>query len=315
MELRKDYLLNRWSIISERRNDRPHTIINIPESEKTKSKKECFFCPGNEEKTPNEVYKKEKEGKWFIRVIPNKFPAADSKASEPIQTHNNYYTFSNNHGHHEIVIETPDHDKKLGDLDEEHISNILKTYADRVSSFNDSRDKYVCIFKNQGNEAGASISHSHSQIIVISLIPPIVSEKLSAVSKYSFCPYCDIINREKGSDRRCFENDTFASFTPYASIFNYELLIFPKQHIKDFSTFSDKTYSDLASIIKKAVSKLEKEGFDYDMAYYYSPDKENLHFHVEIIPRISKWAGFEVGFGTDIVTISPENAAKFYRGE
>lgn len=312
MELRKDYLLNRWSMISESRGKRPNDFA----SPKTKSTKECIFCKGHESETPQEISRVEENGEWAIRVIPNKFAATDPKADPLIQTHNQYYTFSYNHGSHELVVETPFHGKKFGDLSQESIKKVLKVYAERISVLQkDNADKYVCVFKNEGKEAGASINHAHSQIIAVSFMPPELSEKLEVIKKYSFCPYCDIISKEKDSYRRCFDNFSFISFTPYAPRFNYEIWLFPKRHINSFFDFNDQDYSDLASMLKTITHKLESEGFDFDIAYYYSPGKEDLHFHIEIMPRVTVWAGFEMGFGTDIITVSPEDAAKFYRGE
>lgn len=312
MELRKDYLLNRWVVISESRNNRPFDFGTEPDIKRVF----CVFCSGNESQTPKEIYQIEKDGKWKIRVIPNKFAAVDPMGTPTIATHNDFYTFAGDHGEHEVVIETPTHGKNFGDLEVEDIVSAFKTYNQRITELKkDPSVKYVCLFKNQGKNAGASINHPHSQIISFSMVPPEVMDKVNAVKKYPSCPYCEIINREKNSYRRCFENDSCVSFTPYASRFNYEIWIFPKNHITYFSQFDEKMYFDMASMLKTAVQKLEKENIDYDVAWYYSPEGENLHFHVEIMPRISLWAGFEMGFGVTINSVSPESAAKFYRGE
>lgn len=312
MELRKDYILNRWVIISENRAKRPSEFS----IEKDVKRLYCSFCPGNEAQTPPETYKIEKDGKWQVRVIPNKFAAVDPKGDSLINTHNSYYTFAGDHGQHEVVIETPEHGKNFGDLPENEIADILKVYSKRIDELrNDSEIKYVCIFKNQGKSAGASIDHAHTQIISYAMIPPEIKDKTDSIKKYQHCPYCEIIAREKDSYRRCFENDSFLAFAPYASRFNYEVWIFPKEHILTFADFDDKKYRDMSSMLKIITQKLEKDNINYDIAYHYSPDKENLHFHVEVMPRIAIWAGFEVGFGITINTVSPETAAKFYRGE
>lgn len=312
MEIRKDYILNRWTMISEARGKRPHEFV----VEKQITNAFCAFCPGNESQTPKEVYKTEKNGKWTFRVIPNKFPAVDFKASPLIQTHNKYYTFGSNHGEHEIIIETPKHNTDFGELSIEEIEGILRTYEQRMSELKKNPlNQYICLFKNQGREAGASLRHPHSQIIALPTIPPEIIEEVEAVKKFSYCPYCDIINKEKDSDRRCLENDSFIAFAPYASRFNYEIWIFPKQHIKNIKDFADKHYLDLSNIIKQTSQKLEKIGAAYDVAWHVSPDNENLHMHIEVMPRIALWAGFELGFGIEINAVSPEEAAKYYRGE
>ena len=313
MEIRKDYILERWIIISERRGKRPQDFVtNIAPD----AKKNCVFCGGNEDQTPAEIYRVEKNKKWQVRVIPNKFAAVEINGSPIIQTHNLYYTFGDGYGSHEVVIETPLHGKNYGDLSNEEMTMALKTYALRIEELQKKAHiNYVCLFKNQGKDAGASVNHPHSQIISMAMIPPVVQEKLDAVKRYPYCPYCDIISKEKDSFRRCFENDSFIAFTPYASRFNYEVWIFPKHHIKSFKDFSEKSYADLADVLKKLTVRLESINAAYDIEWYYSPKNEDLHFHIEILPRISIWAGLEMGFGVDINSVSPENAAKFYRGE
>jgi UDPglucose--hexose-1-phosphate uridylyltransferase len=152
-------------------------------------------------------------------------------------------------------------------------------------------------------------------MISLGFIPNTIKEKLEAIKRYSYCPYCDIINKEKNSLRHCYENNSFIAFTPYASRFNYEIWIFPKNHIKTFNDFNDGMYEDLANILKKISQKLESMDFAFNVEYNYSPNNEDLHFHIEVMPRVATWAGFELGFGIEINTVSPETAGKFYRGE
>ena len=312
MELRKDYILNRWVIISEARGKRPFQFVE----DKTDLNVKCPFCVGNESMTPNETYKLEKDGKWQIRAVPNKFSAVDPNGGTLISTHNTYYTFAGDHGEHEVVIETPDHGKHFGDLTCEEMIAVMNAYKLRINEFEkESNTKYVCVFKNQGKEAGASVNHAHSQIIALAMTPPILNEKIETIKKYPHCPYCEIISKEKDSYRRCFENDSFVAFTPYASRFNYEIWVMPKKHLKTFNEFDYKTYYDLSLILKEISLKLESKGISYNIEWYYSPKGEELHFHIEIMPRIALWAGFEIGYGITINSISPEIAAKFYRGE
>ncbi len=312
MELRKDYILDRWVIVSQERANRPFDF----KDDAINRKKECIFCEGNEDKTPPSIYELNEGKSWKVRVIPNKFSATDPNGNAEVQTHNRFYTFAGDHGRHEVIVETPKHGKDFGDLDVEQIVDVIKTYNLRINELSkDEKIKYVCLFKNQGKNAGASIDHPHSQMISTSMMPPIIQQKIDAIKKYPSCPYCDIIKSEKDSYRRCFENDSFVSFCPYASLFNYEVWLFPKNHKKLFGDFDDKELYDLASMLKSAAGKLEDKNIDYDVDFYYSPSGEDLHFHVEVKPRISTWAGFEMGFGIVINSVSPEDAAKFFRGE
>jgi UDPglucose--hexose-1-phosphate uridylyltransferase len=312
MELRKDYFLNRWVVISEDRGRRPNQFGD----NKQEHSDSCVFCLGNEDKTPKEIYRIEGDGKWSLRVIPNKFSAVDPTGNPEVTTHNQFYTFAGDHGKHEVVIETPDHSKNYGDLSVEEIKNAIMTYSYRINELQkDLAVRYVSVFKNQGKEAGASIAHAHTQIISFAMIPPVVVDKIESMLKYPKCPYCQVIQREKDSLRRCIENDSFIAITPYASRFNYEVWVLAKEHIKCFDDFSDKTYLDLAHILKNLCMKVEEMGVSYNVEWYYAPGSDDLHFHVEIIPRIALWAGFEMGYGVTINTVSPEQAAKFYRGE
>lgn len=312
MELRKDYFLERWVVISEDRGKRPS---DFKDKEISKAK-DCVFCAGNESKTPASLYELKKGKSWGVRVIPNKFSAVDPNGGHKIETHNRFYTFAGDYGKHEVVIETPRHGKNFGDLDAKDIVEIMKTYNLRINEMlKDEKIKYACLFKNQGKNAGASINHPHSQIISVAMLPPFIKQKVDAVKKFESCPYCDIIKSEKDSHRRAYQNESFVSFCPYASQFNYELWILPREHKKLFDHFDDKQLNDMAMIIKSAALKLEENNIDYDIDWYYSPLNDDLHFHVEIKPRIALWAGFEVGFGIVINSVSPENAAKFYRGE
>ncbi len=313
MELRKDYLLNRWVIISETRGKRPHEL----KSQKKENVNVCYFCQGNENLTPQEITRIEKNGKWKARVFPNKFAAVNHEGNPQIQTHNKYYTFAAAYGSHEIIVETPDHEKTLAHLSEEDISDILRLYAGRIEVLSKEPNiKYVSVFKNWGEEAGASIVHSHSQIISLNMIPPAIYDTIKAIKTYpGCCPYCEIIGNEKKSDRRCFENDSFVAFTPYASRFHYEIWIFPKEHICDFESFDDKKFQDLSTILKQILVKLDSINAPYNLLVNYSPKEENMHFHIEITPRLALWAGFEFESSITINSVSPEAAAKFYRGE
>lgn len=313
MELRKDYLLDRFVILATERAKRPHEFKKEKAKEKTKL---CYFCPGNENLTPQEILRtSDKKGKWKIRVFPNKFAAVKKKGNPEIRTDNKYFTFADAFGQHEIVVETSDHKKQLADLSVEEIKEVLKVYNNRINELSKINGvKYVQIFKNHGEEAGTSIIHTHSQIIAYNKIPEIVEAEVGAVKKYESCPHCEIINIEKNSHRRCFENNSIAAFTPYASRFPFEIWIFPKRHIKNLTEMDENELFDLADILKKILLKLQELNAPYNYVLHYSPENENLHFHMELLPRLSKWAGFEFN-GTVINTITPEDAATFYRGE
>ncbi len=309
-ELRKDYILERWIIIATERAKRPHEFVR-PSSRKKETN--CPFCPGNEHLTPNEISRVEENGSWIIRVFPNKFSAVKLTGNFNIQIHNKFYTFSDAYGDHEIIVETPDKNKQLWDLSVEHIEKILQVYKERIVALSGINGiKYVQVFKNHDEQAGTSIRHSHSQIIAYNKIPHLVENEIQYSKIESGCAYCEIIHREKDSHRRCFENDKFIAFCPYASRFPFEIWILSKQHI---ISLEECNLEELAKIMKQILAKLKELNAPYNFMVHYSPTKEdNLHFHIEIIPRLSTWAGFEYS-GTIINSMPPEDAAKFYRNE
>jgi UDPglucose--hexose-1-phosphate uridylyltransferase len=148
--------------------------------------------------------------------------------------------------------------------------------------------------------------------LAIGFVPPEVQEKLDASSKFLRCPYCSVVDEEKSSARVVLENDDFLAFCPFASRFNYEVWIWPKLHA---SRFEDLNMSSLSKILKTVLSTLDEKNIDYNLSVTNSPKGDDLHCHIEITPRVSRWGGFELASGVVINTVSPEDAAKFYRGE
>ncbi|MBR9699722.1 galactose-1-phosphate uridylyltransferase [Candidatus Woesearchaeota archaeon] len=310
MELRKDYFLDRWVIIATERGKRPKQFHSSTEH----GMGACFFCPGNEHTTPPEIGRVPEGNSWKLRWFPNKFPAVTGEGNPKIETHDKYFSFGPSFGYHEVIAETPDHTKQLWDLPKGDILTLLKIYKHRIEELQKQPNiNYVVVFKNHGGEAGTSLVHSHTQIAAQSKLPNIVKEK-SAHCR-SHCPYCDILNIEKNSERRCFENESFVAFTPYASRFGMEIWIMPKRHATSITDFTDEELQDWAEIMKQTLEKLKALNAPFNYYLHYTPEGENLHFHMEITPRMAKWAGYE--FATEIIinSITPENAAAFYRGE
>ena len=313
-ELRKDYILDKYVYVATERSKRPKDFKHTPRKENYNAK--CFFCPGNEHLTPPEIYRVEKDKNvgWTVRVFPNKFPAVSPKGKSELITDNDFFTYADSFGYHEVVAETRYHNLQLWDLSKEDFVDILKTFVLRYNDLKSrERIKYVSIFKNFGENGGASLHHSHSQIIATSIVPPLIKEREKVVEKYDSCPYCRIIEIEKNSERRCYENETFVAFTPYASLFNFEVWIFPKRHVVEISELNEKELDDFADAYKYILDRLKEIDPDYNVCFVNGTGK--VHFHIEIKPRIAKWAGFEHLGGIVINSVSPEQAARFYRNE
>ncbi|MBU0980314.1 MAG: galactose-1-phosphate uridylyltransferase [Nanoarchaeota archaeon] len=313
MELRKDYILDRWVIISEHRGVRPREFRKEPV--KPKEGEVCFFCPGNEKLTPPEIYRTGGED-WKIRVFPNKFAAVEEEGNPGIKTENTYFSFAAPYGKHEVVVEAREHDRQLWDLSDEELTEVIRVYQLRIEALSKHpHAKYVVLFKNHGKEGGTSLVHTHTQILSFNKVPELVKDEVETSKRFGKCPFCDIIKIEKDSDRRCFENEHFVAFCPYASRFNFEVWIFPKKHITTLLGVDDSMRPALAEILGKVIGKLKELNSSFNFTLHYAPEGEDLHMHFEILPRLATWAGFELGTNVTINSVPPETAAKFYRGE
>jgi len=313
-ELRKDYLLDRWVIIAKDRGKRPTDFIQKPKVEKPKI---CFFCPGNEHMTPPEIDRVEENGKWIIRCFPNKFPATTTEFEENEES---FLVKQTAYGKHEVITETPNHNMHLNELSVEHIVKVLDMYSSRINEIKkDKRIKYVIIFKNQGSVAGASLDHSHTQLIALPIIPGLVKEETEAARKYKEengnCPFCDIHSYEAKSERLIFEDDYTISFAPFASRFPFEVWIMPKRHVRFLYDLNDEEKYSFAKMLKRILRKLHSSlnKPPYNFWFHQSPDDGDLHFHLELAPRLAKFAGMELGSEIVINVVPPELAAQHYK--
>lgn len=300
MKIVKDYFLDHYTYISEGRAKRPQDF-GIPKSQGG-DEGVCAFCPGNEGLTPPEIGRiDDGKGGWKMRWFLNKFPAVSPSDKEA-------------YGFHEVIVETPERDRQLWDFSDQELAELFMVYQGRIQALEeDKKIKYVMVFKNHGPEAGASLRHSHTQVIATSVFPSRLERKLEKIEGLGRCPYCKIIQEEKGSERYVMENEEFIAFCPRAPRFSMEAWIIAKRHEMDFREFSSNTLANLASSLNRLLSKLKTINAPYCFYFYYKPMGKDLHFHLELLPRLHQWAGFELAAGDYIVTIAPENAAAFYR--
>ncbi|MEA3255688.1 MAG: galactose-1-phosphate uridylyltransferase [Candidatus Altiarchaeota archaeon] len=314
-ELRKDYILDRWVIIAKERGKRPTDFVGGKADIKEGGL--CFFCPGNEHTTPPEISRIEENKKWLIRCFPNKFAATATE----MKTFKGELERISAYGRHEVIVETPEHDKCLGDLKVAHIAKVLDMYSERIAGNKKKRGiEYVLVFKNKGREAGTSLEHSHTQVVALGVVPTTVREEVEASKRYmedkGNCPFCDIWKREIKSERRIFEDKHTVAFAPFAPRFSFEAWIMPKRHVTSLEFLDEEERFSFAKTLKKLIYRLNSS-LNYPPYNFYlhiSPKRGDLHFHLELCPRLSKWAGFELGSGLVINTMPPEIAAKHYRG-
>jgi len=308
--MRKDYILDRWVYYAIARKKRPREF----KSEWAKdNSKVCFFCPWNTHLTPPEIGRVEYKNEWKLRWFLNKFPAVDKKGKPTIKP-KKYFSEGASYGIHEVIVETQHHKSQLADLPVQQIMELLEVYKVRIKNLSRLKGiKYVEVFKNHGKDAGTSLVHSHSQVMALPQLPSLVMEECNAIRKNKKCLYCEIIKTEAKSKRKIFETKNVLAFAPFASRFNYEAWIFTKQHKRTMEELEENELMDLAAALKKILVKLKKLNVSYNFFVHYSPQKENLHFHIEITPRIATWGGFEISTNAVINSVMPEDAARFYR--
>lgn len=326
-ELRKDPVTGRWVIIATERAMRPTDFFR--ESVVPKGGRFCPFCPGNELKTPPEILAYRQNGGanepgWTLRVVPNKFPALRVEG-ELNRQGEGLYDKMNGVGAHEVIIESPDHNLTLGELSEKQIQDVFWSFRDRVLDLKkDVRLRYVLIFKNHGESAGASLEHAHSQLIALPVVPKRVQEEMVGAHRYfefrERCIYCDIIRQELDAGPRVIlETDHFLAISPFASRFPFETWIVPRKHSSHFETAETALIESLAWVQRVITRKIDKvlERPAYNMMIHSSPVQEgalaHYHWHIEIIPKLTKVAGFEWGTGFYINPTPPETATTFLR--
>jgi len=327
-ELRKDPVTGRWVIISTDRAKRPSDFLR--ESVKIQGIGFCPFCYGNESKTPPEILVYGRNGGgpntagWKVRVVPNKFPALGIEG-DLNREGEGMFDRMNGVGAHEVIIETPDHQSTLATLPERAIEDVLWAYRERVLDLkNDKRFRYALIFKNHGDAAGATLEHSHSQLIALPIVPKRVREELDGAFHYyrekERCIFCDIIRQEVETGVRVIsENEHCIALAPYAPRFPFEMWIAPKKHGAAFENSASPVYASLAKMFKDIFVRVDAvlDHPAYNFMLHTSPVGEEIneyyHWHFEIIPKLTKIAGFEWGTGFYICPTPPEESARFLR--
>jgi UDPglucose--hexose-1-phosphate uridylyltransferase len=327
-ELRRDPVLGRWIIISQERSKRPTDFI-VEKAEVTGGF--CPLCPGNESTTPPEVYSFRHDRNnfpdspgWQVRVVPNKYPALVIEGDIDKEGEG-LYDKMNGIGAHEVIIESPHHDEKFAYLSQHDMSLVFQAYRNRIQDLlMDKRFQYVMIFKNHGRAAGASLEHSHSQLIALPILPRmIVSELDGALSYYNYkerCIFCDIVRQEiKGKTRVVCQNDDFISITPFAPRTPFEMWVLPKNHTSSFRKQDDSSLRSLAEVFSESLRRLDRciPNVPYNFVLHTQPLRsdslEYFHWHFEIVPKLTSIAGFEWGSGFYINPMPPEEAALFLR--
>jgi UDPglucose--hexose-1-phosphate uridylyltransferase len=326
-ELRKDPVSGRWVIIAKSRAKRPNDFELAPEFSQNRY---CPFCEGNEDATPGEILAYRHPGTpanrsgWRVRVVPNKFPALEIEG-DLNKRGDGIYDLMRGVGAHEVIIESPRHLASTADLSASELEEVLWVYRDRLVDLKrDPRLVYGMIFKNVGAAAGASLEHTHSQLIVTPIVPINVWEEMTGALEFfnyrGRCVYCDMVQQELSCEKRVvLDSPAFVAFCPFASRFAFETWILPKSHASHFENIQKHGVEELSRLLRETIAKIET-ALDRP-AYHYiihnSPfdtgELSHYHWHIEVIPRLTKPAGFEWGSGFYINPVAPEDAAAFLR--
>lgn len=344
-DLRTDWLTGRTVLVAENRALRPNEFnadertLNAKETASAigqlRDASQCPFCPGHESETPPPTFEQFDEAHhWRLRVIPNKYPAValdrdgddTADVSRALSTSPFATTYGSALGAHEVIIESAQHIECTGALSELELRNVLRTYAERLSHWReDERFAYGLVFKNQGQRAGASLAHLHSQLLALPAIPPAVEAELAqaqgAFQQHGSCPYCRRIEEERAADERVvFERDGFLAFCPFASLQPHEVWILPTVHESSFErSMPAGALERLATVLHPLIVGLESlvAGKSFNLLLRTGPwkvDCDNwFHWRIELLPRVNSIAGLEVATGLNINPLAPERAAKDLR--
>lgn len=307
------------------RAHRPHAFEEDPPA---KRHLRCPFCPGHEAETPPEIFSLRDAGApntpgWRLRVVPNKFPAVAPGAG-PGHGAERSYRRRSGFGAHEVIIEDAAHSATLSDLPAGRIAELLEVVRLRFFALAaDSRIRYVCFFKNHGRAAGATLEHTHSQLVALPLAPKLVAEEISGARRRyrrsGRCFFCDLAEPDRDGSRLILETAGAVSVAPYAARAPYEIWIVPRRHRSGFESAPAAELGAVAAALRETLRKLDSllQRPAYNLVLHTAPLREDAlphyHWHLELIPRLSKLAGFEWGTGLYMNPIPPEEAARRLR--
>jgi len=329
-------------LVATARGMRPRKAEEAVQRDTRSHVETCPFCRGNEDRTPPAIRTVPDSPEWAIRIVPNLYPVL---GDDQPRTALNFglQQVIDGYGRHEVIIDHPSHGIALHEMSADHLALLFSTYRDRMAELYaaDERLRYVLVFKNFGPAAGASIPHSHSQIIATPVVPENVQNEVSHAkahhAKTGQCIFCSLIDealtfeatiydRESGAVRRKISvgqyvverGEHFVAIKPFASRFEWELHIMPLQHQADFMQETPERLADFARVLRRTMTRLDQVigGAQFNFFLHTAPHgpeagdlAASYHWHLEICPRTSIPTGFELGSGLFVSTISPEDAA------
>jgi UDPglucose--hexose-1-phosphate uridylyltransferase len=355
-ETRYDWLADRWVIFAPHRSQRPDEFV-MTSSPSSAMSKPCPFCMGQESQTPSEVLVLPRRSvarqPWLVRVVPNKYPALEPlpeffdrskfdnvtevpeslSYASPTSDRGNVATIEiaktsvlfdrrKLQGAHEVIIESPEHLNSLTELSESHALLVFEAFRKRLIHWraHDSLH-YSVVFKNMGPEAGASLSHTHSQLIATNFVPPDVQRSCQRQQEYLDTHqrgyFEDMIAQELAAKERIIlQSPNFVAVVPFASQIPYFVWVLPRVRQARFEEVNDRILAEFTTIVRRMLRALETlfPNVAYNFVLHSSPFSpcwdQVFHWRMEIFPRLTKVAGFEWGSDCYINPVLPEFAAK-----
>lgn len=329
--LRYDTTTNDWVLFAPERSRRPHDGDRPGrDSPSPRPEGHCPFCPGNEGLAGPEIFALRGQTApdspgWTVRVVPNKFPALRGEEPPDRREESSHFRSMGGFGTHDVIIESPEHDRSLAEQPLDQVEFVLRTLHYRFNDLiADARYQSIVAFKNHGEGAGASLRHPHWQLVAMPVVPRTLRLKHAVATDYfdrtGDCLYCVLLAEELTSGRRVVaENDDYAAIVPYAAHGPFETWIMPKVHNSSFGSTEPARLRTLAALLKRVLGKLRVglDDPDFNLTVNTAPrgDENKGYFlwHMEIVPRLTKPAGFELGSGMAINSVLPEQAAEILR--
>ena len=323
-ELRRDPVSDRWVISAPNRNQRPNDYQAAAQATSESQKGDCPFCAGNEKATPEAIVAYPQGRRWQVRVVPNKFPAIHSPAADFLNDGPFLHTQPAS-GFHEVVVESANHLCRFSELSPTEAELTFRAYRDRFRAWSRVNAVQSAIaFKNCGVEAGASIEHCHSQLIALPFVPTQMEIEIrnaqAHFETHDRCIFCELIEREIEKEERIVAADQgLVALCPFASRFAYETWILPRSHASHFHETDDQGLSRLSLMASEILTRLDQavgcppHNYVIHSAPFDSYRSDHYHWHIEILPRVSRAAGFEWGTGVHINVVRPEDAASVLR--
>lgn len=284
MSVRRNLITGQPLLFAPERSRRPGAMDNAPPDA-------CPFCVGHESHTPPEILRVGNDHGWNVRVFPNKYPAAE---------------------HHEVIVESPRHGDTFATIPDP--AAAVRVYRDRYAvAIGRAGVAYVCVFKNHGARAGASIDHVHSQLLATGFVPPRIERESAAFASAGVCLLCEAIERHRADGLLIDESASFARIAPYASAMAYQQWVIPKAHRPEMAEMSDGEAAELAALLQRSDAGMQRVSSSYNWIFMNFPRLARGHWYVDLFPRAGTVAGFELGTGTWIEIVDPAKTVEVMR--